>query len=1501
MEFSARKPKRRGFLDVHGEKKRMPLRGLLAPLAYGRNVLNLRPGFGRRHPVAAFIVLAAAASGVFFGIRGLLTRAEVQDFFPLTCLGSWQNPSNAQGKPESLAASGTAITAGNASVFDPIEPAAQIFCGAFVPPDFNARGNIKSVGLTLVWDIPDFAATTTNADGAAGTSPTPTPALETPTGTSAGAIIKQFASFFTVALADDAASATDARAPDAGANTIPTSSDTNAAPLPPSLAPTTTPDVNAASDTNALPDKAPLQSAPIPAMPGPDKHFLKVSYSLDGQTWLELASVGQENWQNFTATLPVASWDDLAKLQVKIEGVPTSLAQIPKVYLDGMFIEAHYEVPPLALPLGGDNAGPSEESATSTVIILPPAAVPVPANQNSNFRADESPTFDFDLNALPAPVPEPTSSPPTGDASTTTSFAPPRAPLSFFFRAAGAAFSEAAGRARAFLSERFTAHAQSFGPDLSQLPDSGNPVAARIFGPGGDLTDFRPTTLVTGSNLRVILPNPGRSFRPGRYAMNLLIWQNGTVYSTESDFTWGVLAVNFNKSIYALHDPVAAGFGVLDDAGHTICDARIDMTVVSPGGRRLFFSTTNGTIARNQSCGPGTVTNAPDYSAALSADEAGTYAVSVRAATKNGPRTASDKFEVQNPPLFDVERFAPTRIFPPARYDVSFSIKASRDFSGDVVETVPSSFDVSSDGAQAADSGSDTKTITWPVNMKAGDLVSPSYSFKAPDVSPELYKLGPLQIGSWQETRQWQIAADAPGATFVATSTCGTANTTSTVNCAFPQAITNGDTLFFVIGERATSSLVSSVTQSGASWSRNLSAASSSGATVEIWSASNVQSAVTSTKITLTRNATTSVILAEFSGVWLASSTSVDKTATSTSAAAGTTARTGQTAATTQANELWLGGINAIRVTAMSSPSNGFTLQATSTGSTTAGTEIGLLYKLASSTGNATSAITLGSSTRWAGAIVAFKAQPTITIGNGAEPAPTTIGPNTTTTAGANATTSGLFSFQADVGTSTITGVTTTLATTTGVYQVIIASTGTTPTIFGSSTAPFSGNSFFVNTTSSGSNMNVSSTLTNFQILVSPLTYASMTALSNAMWTITSTITAWNNNTSFQVSGTNTTSSIITIDHKSPADVAGASGAIGDTQNILNWTNPGDTDFSTTTVVRATSSVTWSPVWGTYYATSTNIGATNTIACVLPSSTANCTDIGLANGTAYYYKIFTADRYLNYSGGTVPSGNPFTPSKPPAVAKVVLNASSSITLNPATTTAISVVASTTADVSPILYATSTIYRSGVSGGSGCTADSRNCYQLASSSCVFSNATTTVTCTANIYYFADATDASSSYGPQNWQAAVAATDAGGQGGSSSTASGVDLLTLLAINITTSSIGYGLVPASTTSANFTTTIQNAGNSSTTLQISGTALVKGASVLATSSQHYASSSFIYGGSEQQLNGSPTTVPGFLLTGPTSTVAVQGDIFWGIYVPALTATGTYNGTTTFTAVFSS
>ena len=262
----------------------------------------------------------------------------------------------------------------------------------------------------------------------------------------------------------------------------------------------------------------------------------------------------------------------------------------------------------------------------------------------------------------------------------------------------------------------------------------------------------------------------------------------------------------------------------------------------------------------------------------------------------------------------------------------------------------------------------------------------------------------------------------------------------------------------------------------------------------------------------------------------------------------------------------------------------------------------------------------------------------------------------------------------------------------------------------------------------------------------------------------------------------------------------------------------------------------------------------------------------------------------------------------PTVTNVILNGASSIVLTPNTVTAVSVNATISDNngCSDVTGGTTTvmIYRSSITS-STCmtTANDLNCYRAtaftASSTC--SGGTTNTTTTFSVQYFAQATDSSSSFSAQNWLATVIFRDVNFTTGTAdSTAQ--ELLTLTAINVTTSSVNYGTLPASSTTGgtNQVTTSTNAGNSSTTLRLSANAtLTDGASSIATSSQRYATSTFTFPGGATQLSASPVTVTGYFLTSPTSATAVDDPVFWGLEVPAGTPSGTYSGVSLFTSLF--
>ena len=263
----------------------------------------------------------------------------------------------------------------------------------------------------------------------------------------------------------------------------------------------------------------------------------------------------------------------------------------------------------------------------------------------------------------------------------------------------------------------------------------------------------------------------------------------------------------------------------------------------------------------------------------------------------------------------------------------------------------------------------------------------------------------------------------------------------------------------------------------------------------------------------------------------------------------------------------------------------------------------------------------------------------------------------------------------------------------------------------------------------------------------------------------------------------------------------------------------------------------------------------------------------------------------------------------PSVTSVVLNGGSAITLTANTTTNVNVTVTISDNngCSDITSGTTTVmmYRTSF-GSSSCMTGANNLYCYLATS--FTNSSTcgpsisvNATTTFAVYYFAQATDGSSAFSSSDWTATVVFKDLAQSTGTADS-TGRELNTLTALDVTTSSINYGTLSASSTTGgvNQVTTSTNAGNSSTTLRLSAIAtLTSGANSIATTSQRYSTSSFTFAGTSTALQQTATDVPGSFLTAPTSTTNVLRPYFWGLEVPAGTATGTYNGTTLFTAVF--
>jgi len=218
----------------------------------------------------------------------------------------------------------------------------------------------------------------------------------------------------------------------------------------------------------------------------------------------------------------------------------------------------------------------------------------------------------------------------------------------------------------------------------------------------------------------------------------------------------------------------------------------------------------------------------------------------------------------------------------------------------------------------------------------------------------------------------------------------------------------------------------------------------------------------------------------------------------------------------------------------------------------------------------------------------------------------------------------------------------------------------------------------------------------------------------------------------------------------------------------------------------------------------------------------------------------------------------------------------------------------------LLYATSTIYRSGV--GPTCLPNENNCYQLSSFDCVAVTCDTTscdYECSADLQYFAEPTDIGT-YSTESWDAQLFVTDLTGNV-ATATAENVDVMTMHALAVTSGEINYGTLELEQdTDADVKQSdLQNTGNAAIDVQVEGTDMTGGVgSTIPAANQLYSTSSFTYSSCVicTALSGTASTVE-VDLDKPTSTTPVTDSLYWGIYIPTNTEAVPHTGHNTFYA----
>ncbi len=315
-------------------------------------------------------------------------------------------------------------------------------------------------------------------------------------------------------------------------------------------------------------------------------------------------------------------------------------------------------------------------------------------------------------------------------------------------------------------------------------------IQIQLFDSRGQATDITLVTLF-GDNgeFSIKLPDDMHALMPGRYTLHFHIEDDSgdeaEIFDFDRYFYWGVTALNFNKSSYSAGETAYLQMAALDNIGHAICDANVELRIMNVELQtQEVLNTEYGSIKSSNRCGPETVTDEPDYYAYYEFGNAGQYEFTMTVDTADGSKSVTETIAVTDERApFVVERAGPTRIYPKADFGMNIRIAPTGDFRGDIIESVPGGFKITNYALRIVNNteldpfgprygyeesfADDVKLLAWhDVELKAGDVLEITYTFDAPDISPELFLLGPLQtvIANRQspiENRMWQIASDA--------------------------------------------------------------------------------------------------------------------------------------------------------------------------------------------------------------------------------------------------------------------------------------------------------------------------------------------------------------------------------------------------------------------------------------------------------------------------------------------------------------------------------------------------------------------------------------------------------------------------------------------------------------------------------------------------------------------------------------------------------------------
>ncbi len=257
----------------------------------------------------------------------------------------------------------------------------------------------------------------------------------------------------------------------------------------------------------------------------------------------------------------------------------------------------------------------------------------------------------------------------------------------------------------------------------------------------------------------------------------------------------------------------------------------------------------------------------------------------------------------------------------------------------------------------------------------------------------------------------------------------------------------------------------------------------------------------------------------------------------------------------------------------------------------------------------------------------------------------------------------------------------------------------------------------------------------------------------------------------------------------------------------------------------------------------------------------------------------------------------------PTVGAVTLNENNDITITENSTKTVTGTTTVTDNngYNDITSVTSTLY---LNNTTTCgTSDANWCYAINWVTCATNTCdglSCVASCTADVWFIAEPTDASGTYPTKEWQMDITAVDTGSN---SDTGTGTEELNTASYLDITATIAYSTLNPGATSSEQNTHATNTGNHAINVELSGDNMETGGatSSIVVGQQKYSSSSSMGDWVGTALTGAATEYD-LDLSKPTATTSDSTDeLYWMIKIPTSTSPGYYTGTNTVGAFYSS